>query len=538
MEVLFSVTVVILVAAVVLNLILVGAVLWNDRKSATNRLFFLLGVVVAVWLVVMYVSIQPFSEEVSLWLIRLTIFLATVMSMLLYLLARTLPERRIKTGRSLQIILGVTGAVMVVTLSPCAFAGVKMVDNFPSPVPGAGLIVFGAYVVWASVAAIYVLGKRLRMVEVREEKKQLGLMIVGVLIMYGLLILTILLPVALLRNNFFVPFYPVYTLVFTGLTAYAIVRHGLFEIKIFATQALALVLVIVLFAKLFVSVDLSEMVVDAFVLAVATVFGYLLVKSVRKEVEQREKLQELTQKLRELDKVKNEFISIAAHELRAPLTAIRGYVSMILDGDAGQIPEQATDFLKDCMLSSERMIRLVNNMLDVSRIEEGRIEYQENEVDLTEILKQAYSEFKLEAERKELEFKLEIAEGAADRVYVDKDRLHEVVVNFLSNAFKYTEKGGVILKFSNPNSDYAKVEVIDSGMGISKEEQGKLFRKFYRVKSIRGKTMGSGLGLYISKLLIEKFGGKIGVVSEIGKGSNFWFELPVRTKFEKEDAKA
>ena len=111
---------------------------------------------------------------------------------------------------------------------------------------------------------------------------------------------------------------------------------------------------------------------------------------------------------------------------------------------------------------------------------------------------------------------------------MDKDRLHEVVVNFLSNALKYTDAGSVVVKMTNPSLDKVKVEVIDTGRGITSKEQKKLFRKFYRVKSNIGKTIGSGLGLYISKLLIEKFGGEIGVVSQAGKGSNFWFVLPRR----------
>ncbi len=131
------------------------------------------------------------------------------------------------------------------------------------------------------------------------------------------------------------------------------------------------------------------------------------------------------------------------------------------------------------------------------------------------------------AERKNLEFRLEVQSDLRDRVRVDRDRLHEVVINFLSNATKYTEEGGITIKLFNKGSKIVRLEVIDTGMGISKEEQKKLFSKFYRVKSKVGKTIGSGLGLYISKLLIEKFKGNIGVESEPGKGSSFWFELPV-----------
>jgi signal transduction histidine kinase len=115
-----------------------------------------------------------------------------------------------------------------------------------------------------------------------------------------------------------------------------------------------------------------------------------------------------------------------------------------------------------------------------------------------------------------------------DRVEVDPDRIQEVIGNFLSNAVKYTNEGSVMVKLRQPSENIVRLEVVDTGPGISKEEQAKLFNKFYRAESTVGKTIGTGLGLYISRLLIEKFGGKIGIDSEVGKGSIFWFELPVK----------
>ncbi len=313
-----------------------------------------------------------------------------------------------------------------------------------------------------------------------------------------------------------------------GFTAYAAIQHKLFDVKVAAAEALTAFLMALLFAKVFSSQNSAERIIDILVFLLASLFGLLLVRSVNREVAQREQLEDLTDKLKHMDDVKNEFISVAAHELRAPLTAIKGYLSMVIDGDAGSISTQTKEFLQDSLLSNERMIRLVNNMLDVGRIEEGRIIYQEGHVKISELAKLAHAEFKLEAERKDLTFELVIAKDIKDKVYVDKDRLHEVIVNFLSNALKYTEEGKVTLSLRNPDVKTVRLEVIDTGPGVSDQEKKKLFNKFYRVSSEVGKTIGSGLGLYISKLLIQKFGGSIGVESKAGEGSNFWFELPVR----------
>jgi signal transduction histidine kinase len=200
---------------------------------------------------------------------------------------------------------------------------------------------------------------------------------------------------------------------------------------------------------------------------------------------------------------------------------------MVIDGDTGPITPKATEFLRDSMVSSERMIRLVNNMLDVGRIEEGRLTLTPSLFSISKVVSAVHGEFQGEAMNKGLNFTTDISANPADQVFVDEDKIHEVLVNLVSNAIKYTEKGNVTISLTNPNLDTVRIEVKDTGAGISAEEQKKLFQKFYRVQSVVGKTIGTGLGLYISKLLIERFGGTIGLISESGQGSNFWFELPV-----------
>lgn len=232
-------------------------------------------------------------------------------------------------------------------------------------------------------------------------------------------------------------------------------------------------------------------------------------------------------KIKEIDKEKDEFISMAAHELRAPLTAIKGYLSMIVEGDAGEVSPKARGFLVDTSAVNERLVRLVNNMLNVSRIEQGKLVFQMDNLHLARAARSAFDTFRAEAERKDLEILLEIPEKISDVVFVDPDKIDEVIANLVSNAVKFTNKGFVKIKLLNLQEGAIRLEVIDSGPGISPEEQKKLFRKFYRVESTSGKTIGTGLGLYICKLLIEKFSGKIGLISNDDKGSTFWFELPI-----------
>lgn len=256
-------------------------------------------------------------------------------------------------------------------------------------------------------------------------------------------------------------------------------------------------------------------------------YGLALAQRIIIEEELRSKLEDFNQKLKNLDLRKDEFISVAAHDLRAPLTAVKGYLSMIMEGDAGKIPKKTEEFLAGALEGAEREIRLVNNMLDISRIEEGRITFVMGNVHLIDLVTEKYHEFKSTAISKDLKISLFIEKDILDLVYVDKDRIHEVVINLLSNAIKYTDEGEIKIVVGNSSSDMIKVSVRDSGRGMTEEERNKMFSKFYRAQSSAGQVLGTGLGLYITKLLIEKFNGTIGVESELGKGSEFWFELPI-----------
>lgn len=317
------------------------------------------------------------------------------------------------------------------------------------------------------------------------------------------------------------------TLLLLGFTAYAIIKHELFDIRIVVTEVLTVMIWTILLAKLFISQSITETIIDSITLILVIIFGILLVRSVIREIKQREKLQVLNKRLKDLDKQKDEFVSMAAHELRAPMTAVKGYLAMIMEGDTGDIPGKARGYLADANAINERLIRLVNNMLNVSRIEEGRQVYQLEPESLSQYVRTVYNQFTPEAKRKGLKYNLEIAPEVRDKVYVDGDRIQEVIANLISNAIKYTDQGSVTVKLVQPTAGSVKLEIKDTGPGISSDEQKKLFRKFYRVETNVGKTTGTGLGLYISKLLVGKFGGKIGLESEPGKGSNFWFELPL-----------
>lgn len=312
-----------------------------------------------------------------------------------------------------------------------------------------------------------------------------------------------------------------------GFTAYSTIQHRLFDVRVVAAEASTAFLVVVLFSRIMVAQTITDKTIDTIIFLFALFFGYLLVRSVRREVEQKDELARLNKKLEDLDAKKNEFLNVASHELRAPLTAIKGYLSMVRAGDGGELPEKARDMINETSSETDRMIRLVNNMLDVARIEEGRMLFRQELVNLAEIVKTAFHESEFDAANKSLKYELKVTPEVKDSVSVDPDRMHEVLTNLINNAVKYTDEGNIKVLVSNPSHTKVRVDVVDTGPGISEKDQKHLFQKFYRADTYIGKKIGTGLGLYISRLIVEKFDGSIGFKSKEGKGTTFWFELPL-----------
>jgi len=230
---------------------------------------------------------------------------------------------------------------------------------------------------------------------------------------------------------------------------------------------------------------------------------------------------------REMAMMKNEFVSTVSHELRTPLTSIKGYVDLIVDGEAGEINEIQREFLEIVQENSDRLVSLINDMLDISRIESGRIHLKVEPIEITDLIAGAAETFKTMADQSSVELVTSVAEDLP-RAAGDRDRVGQVLMNLVSNAIKYSPGGGTATITARRDGDNVVVEVSDTGIGIKPEDQAGLFSKFYRVDSSLTRDIGgTGLGLSICKSIVELLGGKIWAKSEFGEGSAFAFSLPV-----------
>jgi len=232
--------------------------------------------------------------------------------------------------------------------------------------------------------------------------------------------------------------------------------------------------------------------------------------------------------LKELEQLKDEFVFIAAHELRTPVAAMKGYLQLILEGTTGAISDGTRTFIEKVVASNQRLIQLVNDLLEVARSQAGRLTIQVAPIDLAAPIVSSLDELKSLADEKSITMTYQPPTDLP-HVLADADRIKEVVVNLVGNAIKYMGGAGNIAVSHEVTADgHVVTHIADTGLGISKEAQEKLFQKFYRVQTDKTKEItGTGLGLFIVKEIVEKMNGTIWATSEEGKGSVFSFSLPI-----------
>lgn len=324
--------------------------------------------------------------------------------------------------------------------------------------------------------------------------------------------------------------------IFVIFIAYSTIKFNTFNVKLIASQALVTALAILVFSLLFLQTITTVRIVAFLTFVSVCVMGFLLVRSVKKEIKQREQLEELTEqlaaaneRLKELDKLKSEFVSIASHQLRSPLTSMRGYASMLTDGSYGTIPEKAKEAVERIADSSAFMAKMVENYLNVSRIESGNMKYELSDFNLKQEVEKTVDDKRQEAMKKGLllTFKSELLGQGI--VHADIGKTLEIIHNLLNNALKYTPSGSIdVFVHDDQKKKKIYVDIHDSGIGMTSDDIAKLFGKFQRATNANSvNTTGTGLGLYVARTMALAMKGDITARSEgQGKGSTFSFELP------------
>ena len=277
-------------------------------------------------------------------------------------------------------------------------------------------------------------------------------------------------------------------------------------------------------------IQLFEIIADETAIAVQSHLRFKEIERFNETLQQNVKkatadLQKSNEKLKSLDEAKDEFISMASHQLRTPLTSVKGYISMLLEGDAGPITDQQKTFLSQAFTSSQRMVYLIADLLNVSRLKTGKFVIEPTEVDLTQVVQTEVEQLQTTADSRGLTLKIDCPKDFPP-LMLDETKIHQVIMNFIDNAIYYTPSGGSITVALNVTKKTAELKVIDTGIGVPKKAQHELFTKFFRAENAqKARPDGTGLGLFMAKKVIIAQGGSIIFSSTENKGSTFGFSF-------------
>jgi len=521
-----------------LNGALGALVLWRGQKKLHRFFFAGLSFMVALWSLALASFYFEFIGDGLRQIFLFTLHLAALSSVGFFaLFAAVFPSAHKKLLRI--ACIGTIGSFLV------NFYLIFIRKSVVSSAVGENLLyelgpdynTYAVFILLNFLLGFWLLYKQYKRVHTKQKKSQIVIIFAGTMATVVFAILTnLLLPAYGAFNLTWLG--PIFTVFLVGATFYSAVKHQLFQMELVLTELFTLMLVILLTGDLF-QADSEDIAPRSIILVLTVVLSYFLVRSVQREVEQRqraeklsEKLKDLNKELHKLDEMKTEFLSLASHQLRTPLTSIKGYSSMILEGSFGRISNKVRTPIERIFESSSILAKIITDLLDVSKIEQGGLQYEMLTFSLASMVQSVVDEQQVSAKDKKIKLSLEMKQPGRYALKGDQVKLRQVVVNLVDNAIKYTDTGGwvkvLLQKRKQGDKKYIEIKVEDNGRGISPEMIKKLFQKFSRGQAgKKTNTGGSGLGLYLAKQIVKAHAGDLVVESDgVGKGSRFIIELP------------
>ncbi len=510
----------------------------HDRKSVTNKIFIVHSAIATVWALVNYQSIVADLSNAIYW-IRLVIFFAALHVSLFYIFIKNFPNKEYVIKRRETIFfLILIGILAFLTLTPFVFeqAIFDSASHSIIPMPGKLIPFFALTLVSIVIASLIVLVRRYLDKNDNANKSELVVIGLGLSVTYILLITFVFLQVILFKNSRFVPYSSLFILpTFIGV-AYAIMRYQIFNIKVIATEVIIFILLIVSLINLLSAANALTKTLGIIGVGFTLVTGVLLVRSVLREVKQREELEvlskqlsEANEQLKQLDKARAEFISIASHQLRTPPATIKWYLGAVLTGDFGKLTEEQRAAIERTNVTNNAQIHTIDDLLNASRIERGKLEFFFEKGNVAPIVQSLVEQLQPLAQMKKLKIEYTPPVQAMPDILLDQEKIRQVVNNMIDNAIKYSKQGSIVVSLKQ-EQDNIVVSVKDSGKGIAADEITHLFAKYSRGKDSVTHATGLGLGMYVAKVVVEQHQGKIWAESPgVGQGSTFLFSLPIHS---------
>ena len=501
---------------------------WRERA---NQIYFLMTISLAVWSFSYWQWLLSSEYDMAFFWIRLLSFGSLFIPVLFFHWVTLLLDKR--SINSIILYISYISIIIVSFFINTEFfiESVRQISFFTFwPIAGFAYDFYFSFIYLGLISyTIYILIRSYNSEKISDKKGQILYILIGSLLGFG----------GGLTNFplwFGIPFPPYGNFLVTAFPfflGYSTFKYKLFNAKTIATEILVFFISIILLVEVVLSKSILETILRGGLFIVISIFGYLLIKSVIKEISQREHIQELAtdlqkanDRLMELDKQKSEFVSFATHQLRSPLTAMKGYASLILDGDLGKLSHEIRNAIMRIYDSSNTLTNIVDDYLNISQIELGTMKYYFENVDLKELVADVINELKPNIEKSKIKFSFEVDIDKKYMVNADKDKFKQIIANLVDNSIKYTPFGSTMVSLYKKDGKII-FSAKDTGIGIAEEVMPRLFSKFSRANNADKQDIhGTGLGLFVAKEIVLAHKGRIWAESAgEGKGSTFFVEL-------------
>ncbi len=524
----------ILGVVVVTTAVLGFIVYFENPKSPTRKFFLGFALSTTIWGVFNYLSYHVVPAISAFYLLRLTIFAVTWETYFFLEFALAFPKEDSTKSRLSRALFIITTVVACLTLTSLIFKGIGSVSPegiILTIVNGPAFPIFGMLSVGFTVFGVGILLWKTLRSRGGLAGKPYYLISTGVFMMFVFIILSNFILPVFFSNTLFLQYGALFVFPFIALTSYAIVRERVFNVRIIGGELFITILLLLSIIQLIQSRDLSELVLRSGILISLLGVGILLIRSILREVKQREELEILNKqleeakvKLEDLNRFKTQLLSLASHQVKSPLAAIKGFVTLILEGAYGETTDKTKETLVRVKRSADGLIELVNSILDLRKVEEGKMDYQFKKTDIVKLANDVVEGLRSLAVEKKLELSFSSPTGEIF-VSADEEKLKQVFQNLTDNAIKYTPSGFVKVEMQDTGNEVI-ISVTDSGLGISAILLPHVFEEFTRDERVKKEIRGTGLGLYIVQKITEAHGGQI-LAESAGenKGSKFTVTL-------------
>jgi signal transduction histidine kinase len=511
----------------------------NDRKKTINRLFFSLAVSISIWVLSVLVEVKSIDETVSLLSSRIALGAAVLVAFFMYRFTYHFPKKFTEWDEYIKQVSIASAIVFALSVAtPFVLTEVwELEGGLQQNVYGPGSFLFGGYLIALISASVYMLLSKYKTSRKKADRKQVALILIGFSISIVITFTTnLLLP--LLGFVGTLQFGPPSIIFFIGFASYAILRHHLFNVQVVATAFLSFLFILFSIIHIPFMGPGIGIYMSVFMFVIAALAVAFAIRSALDEVHRRKELEEVAHRLEKtnaelqrLDKLRKDFFSFASHQLRQPLVVMKGYASLIENGEYGETPPKMKQAAKKIVTATDQLNLVVNNFLDLRAIEEGKMQYAFKIVDVADLVRSVVEEYKSVIEVKGLTITVkttpEVIEGEVDVL-----KFRQVIQNLIDNAMKYTQAGSITVTVREEGG-MVEIVVRDTGMGMEKQLLKALFSEFVRDRSaVKKEIRGTGLGLYLIKKIIDAHKGKVWATSDgINKGSEFHILLPALSGF-------